>query len=68
MASVAVVYEDADLAVVIKPVGMTTMTQKQPGGLVVPNLKSILPHILQPCTGAGALTYPHPVHRLDKVK
>ncbi len=54
-----VVYEDDELAVVIKPAGLRT---SGPGPRT---LVAALSHNLRPCAIFDALPRPHPVHRLD---
>lgn len=54
-----VVYEDDELAVVLKPAGLRT---SGPGPRT---LGAALAHNLRPCRLPDALPRPHPVHRLD---
>ncbi|MEN0060938.1 MAG: RluA family pseudouridine synthase [Myxococcota bacterium] len=57
--SIAVVYEDDVMAVVLKPAGLVTMG---PRGKT---LERALPHNLTPSRAADGLAAPRPVHRLD---
>jgi tRNA pseudouridine65 synthase/23S rRNA pseudouridine1911/1915/1917 synthase len=56
-----VVFEDDDLAVVVKPPGIWT------SGNRLNTLQNALPFNLQPSTRADALIRPLPVHRLDRL-
>lgn len=56
---ISVIYEDDDLAIVIKPAGLQT------SGSRFRTLNQCLPHNLQPSTRIDALPWPRAVHRLD---
>ncbi|MBZ0251863.1 MAG: RluA family pseudouridine synthase, partial [Candidatus Methylomirabilis sp.] len=60
---IAVVYEDADMAVVVKPAGMVTHPAPgSPSGTLV----NALLHRLRDLSGVGGALRPGIVHRLDK--
>lgn len=56
---VPVVFEDAGMAVVVKPAGLVTM------GPHPKTLERALPHVLAPSEAPDRLGRPRPVHRLD---
>jgi len=62
--SLEILYEDADLAVVVKPAGMPTHpTQSRTTGTLV----NALHHHLKDLSGVGGVLRPGIVHRLDRV-